>query len=94
MDAHPTFNLYIDDILKCVDSSLNPLNFLFTTGGGIEMACASLIKNCNVHVYESVRTGGFKRISAFDHPVRPELKRTIRILYRGGVHYDALLCES
>lgn len=60
-------------------------------GGGIEMACMSAIKACNVHVYKSLKLGGFKRISAFDHPVNPELKKTIRVLYRGGVHYDALV---
>ena len=56
------------------------------------MACTSLLKGCNVHVYESLRAGGYRRISAFDHPARPELKRIVRVLYRGGVHYDALLC--
>jgi hypothetical protein len=60
-------------------------------GGGIEMACMSQLKNCNVHVYERVRTGGFKRISAFDHHVNPKEKKTVRVLYRGGVHYDALV---
>jgi hypothetical protein len=60
-------------------------------GGGIEMACMSQLKGCNVHVYESQRLGGFKRISAFDHPIKPELKKTVRVLYRGGVHYDALV---
>ena len=55
------------------------------------MACSSILKRCNVHVYESVRSGGYSRISAFDHPIRPDTKRTIRILYRGGVHYDALV---
>ena len=54
--------------------------------GGIEMACLSQLKNCNVHVYE--RTGGqYKRISAFDHPADPERKPVIRVLYCGGVHY-------
>ena len=27
-------------------------------GGGIEMACMSRMKGCNVHVYEKNRTGG------------------------------------
>ncbi|CAE8695805.1 unnamed protein product, partial [Polarella glacialis] len=59
-------------------------------GGGIEMACCSLLKNVNVHVYESNRGGGsseFKRISCFDSP---NAARTIHVLYQGGVHYDAL----
>lgn len=35
--------------------------------------------------------GGFKRISAFDVPVNPENQRIIRVLYCGGVHYEALV---
>jgi hypothetical protein len=55
-------------------------------GGGIEMASVSMMKDVNVHVYE--RSGsGFTRISAFDHPVNPESKKTVRVLYCGGVHY-------
>jgi hypothetical protein len=55
-------------------------------GGGIEMASVSMMKDVNVHVYE--RSGlGFTRISAFDHPVSPESKKTVRVLYCGGVHY-------
>jgi len=59
-------------------------------GGGIEMACCSLLKNVNVHVYESAHRGcgsEFKRISCFDSP---NASRTIHVLYQGGVHYDAL----
>jgi OTU-like cysteine protease len=59
-------------------------------GGGIEMAIMSALKLCNVHVYE-MKMGSYKRISAFDHPVTPELKKIVRVLYRGGVHYDALV---
>jgi hypothetical protein len=63
-------------------------------GGGIEMACASRLKGCNVHVYErDGRTGGYKRISAFDHPIKPETRKIVRVLYRGGVHYDALVAD-
>lgn len=59
-------------------------------GGGIEMASVSIMKNVNVHVYE--RSGsGFTRISAFDHPNNPESKKTVRVLYCGGVHYGNLL---
>ena len=50
------------------------------------MACMSLLKNCNVHVYERSRLG-YTRISAFDHPSSPENKRTIKVLYGGGIHY-------
>ncbi len=65
-------------------------------GGGIEMACMSQLKGCNVHVYERYGSG-FKRISAFDHPVCPESKPVIRVLYGGGVHYgknDDVHCFS
>ena len=55
-------------------------------GGGIEMASVSMMKNVNVHVYERSSTG-FVRISAFDHPSNPESKKTVRVLYCGGVHY-------
>lgn len=57
-------------------------------GGGIEMAACSRLKSVNVHVYESRRSdAGFKRISCFDCP---EARKTIHVLYQGGVHYDAL----
>jgi hypothetical protein len=56
-------------------------------GGGIEMASLSLLKGVNVHVYERSRAGGFVRISAFDHPSRPEGRKTVQVLYCGGVHY-------
>lgn len=60
-------------------------------GGGIEMAAFSRMLNVNVHVYE--RCGGrvaasFKRVSAFNVPAAT---KTIRVLYRGGVHFDALV---
>jgi len=57
-------------------------------GGGIEIACCSIIKNVNVHVYETSRCSGeFKRISCFD---APNADKTVHVLYQGGVHYDAL----
>ena len=60
-------------------------------GGGIEMAVCSYIKKCNVHVYEKSRYGnGFKRISAFDYPKNPERVPIVRVVYQGGIHYDAL----
>ena len=46
------------------------------------------VKTERVHVYEKMRSGGFRRISCFNHP---EAKRTVHVLYQGGVHYDALL---
>ena len=56
-------------------------------GGGIEMAVVSIIRDCNIHVYEKLNSS-YKRISAFDHERNPESKSTIRVLYCGGVHYD------
>jgi len=58
-------------------------------GGGIEMAACSLLKKVNVHVYECRRRGEFERISCFDSP--EPTKKTINVLYQGGMHYDALL---
>eukprot|EP00441_Pelagodinium_beii_P005962 CAMPEP_0197683276 /NCGR_PEP_ID=MMETSP1338-20131121/97688_1 /TAXON_ID=43686 ORGANISM="Pelagodinium beii, Strain RCC1491" /NCGR_SAMPLE_ID=MMETSP1338 /ASSEMBLY_ACC=CAM_ASM_000754 /LENGTH=368 /DNA_ID=CAMNT_0043264843 /DNA_START=67 /DNA_END=1170 /DNA_ORIENTATION=+ len=46
-------------------------------GGGIEMACCSLLKNVNVHVYETSGRAEFKRISCFDCP---NAARTIHVL--------------
>lgn len=61
-------------------------------GGGIEMACVSRIKSCNIHVYEkSFLSGGYKRISAFDYPDEPQKRNCIKVLYQGGVHYDAIV---
>ena len=59
-------------------------------GGGIEMACVSMIKKCNVHVYERTIMG-YKRISAFDYHIDPSTKKCVRVLYQGGVHYDSLV---
>lgn len=55
-------------------------------GGGIEMAAFSQMKRVNVHVYEKC-SSGYKRISAFNVP---GASQTVKVLYRGGVHYDAL----
>lgn len=57
-------------------------------GGGIEMACCSILKGVNVHVYENFPKGGFKRISCFNVPAA---KQTIHVLYQGRAHYDALV---
>ena len=59
-------------------------------GGGIEMAITSHIKKCNVHVYEK-NMFGYKRISAFDYAEEPEKRQTIRVVYQGSCHYDALI---
>jgi hypothetical protein len=57
-------------------------------GGGIEMACFSVMQGMNVHVYEATKDVQFKRISCFDVP---HPRATIHVLYQGGVHYDALV---
>ena len=56
-------------------------------GGGIEMAAASHLKQVNLYVYERCSLG-FKRISCFEVP---GAKQTVRVVYQGGVHYDALV---
>ncbi len=43
-----------------------------------------------MHVYEK-SVLGYKRISAFDHPIEPEHKPIVRVLYCGGVHYGKFL---
>ena len=58
-------------------------------GGGIEMAVVAHIKQVAVHVYES-HGSSFKRISRFPAPKSHSEDKIIRVLYRGGVHYDAL----
>lgn len=61
-------------------------------GGGMEMACCSILKKVNVHVYEkeSRLGGGYKRISCFDSP-GAMTAQTVHVLYQGRMHYDALL---
>ena len=60
-------------------------------GGGIEMAAVSHLKRVNVFVYQSCGSG-YKRISCFDAPSSGGggKSRPVRVLYGGGVHYDAL----
>jgi hypothetical protein len=57
-------------------------------GGGVEMAAASHLKGVNVYVYQQ-SGGGYKRISCFEGPGGAS-SRAVRVLYGGGVHYDAL----
>lgn len=59
-------------------------------GGGIEMAVCSRIRKVNIHVYQKKSSTGYTRISAFDYPENAQKRPTLRILYQGGVHYDAL----
>lgn len=73
-----------DSKLSCADYARRMASG--TWGGGIEMACTSLMYRCNVHVYER-SVEGFKRISAFDYPENPELYPVVRVLYCGGIHY-------
>ena len=57
-------------------------------GGGIEMAAVSHMKRVNVFVYQA-SAGGYKRISGFEASPSAGSK-AVRVLYGGGVHYDAL----
>lgn len=59
-------------------------------GGGIEMAACARLKGINVHVYEKrgMMKSGYLRISCFDVK---GAKKTVHVLYQGGVHYDALV---
>jgi hypothetical protein len=57
-------------------------------GGGIEMAACSQYKKVNVHVYEQQQGGNFRRISCFDNP---SAQKTVHVLYRGRMHFDALV---
>lgn len=60
-------------------------------GGGIEMAVVSHMRSVNVYVYQS-SGGGYKRISSFNPPgpVRTGKRSDVRVLYTGGMHYDAI----
>ena len=57
-------------------------------GGGIEMAACCNLKGVTIEVFEKTYTG-YKRISAFV-PNSGGSWKTVRVLYQGGVHYDAL----
>lgn len=59
-------------------------------GGGIEMAVCAKMKGVNIHVYERRGwfSGGYERISCFE---TPGARRTISVLYCGGIHYDAFI---
>ncbi len=62
-----------------------------TWGGGIEMAVVAALKRVSVHVYQQTHSASgraFKRISCFSGP--PGSEKIVRVLYCGGVHYDAL----
>ena len=60
-------------------------------GGGIEMAAVAHMRRVHVHVYQSA-AGGYKRISSFESPTAggAAKPKVVRVLYAGGVHYDAL----
>ncbi len=60
-------------------------------GGGIEMAAAAHLRGVSVLVYEPERGGHeFRRIGTFEPPAAPSPPKKVRIVYQGGVHYDAL----
>ena len=53
------------------------------------MACVSILKNVNIHVWErGSEDGSFERISCFD---RRKSKKIVNILHSGGIHFDALV---
>jgi hypothetical protein len=57
-------------------------------GGAIEIAVCAQVRGVRVLVYESDKKGGFVNISTFCH--HNGSPRTVRLLYGGRVHYDAL----
>lgn len=63
-----------------------------TWGGGIEIEAFVRLKVVNVHVYESC-PGGYRRICCFDTATEGD-HRTVRLLYQGREHYDALACAE
>ena len=79
------------------DSNLSPARYAkkmargSAWGGGIEMAACSQLHSVSVWVYER-RGGGFERISCFDSADADA--PTVHILYKGGVHYDALIPDA
>jgi len=60
-------------------------------GGGVELAATARLKNCTIEVYEP-NPNGYKRISVFNGNDNKN-SLVVRVLYRGGVHYDALVLQ-
>ena len=58
------------------------------TAISLKMAACCNLKGVTVEVFEK-KSSGYKRISAFV-PAAGASRRTIRVLYQGGVHYDAI----
>jgi hypothetical protein len=97
---NPEYEISETPLTKWVewDTSMSPKQYAASIargqwGGGIEMAIVSALRNVNIHVYERQFSilGGVKRISAFDHPLEPEKKKVIRVLYCGRNHYGKYL---
>ena len=64
-------------------------------GGGVEMAAFARLFDVDVHVWERAGASSkypFKRISRFDRPGGAG-GPPVDVLYRGGVHYDALIAR-
>lgn len=62
-------------------------------GGGVEMAALARARGVSVHVWEGAAGGGFRRISRFDCEAEEGGRcggGVVHVLYRGGVHFDAL----
>ena len=70
-------------------------------GGAIEIALTSHLERVRIYVYEPACDGGFLRVAAFEPDENgagvncdsslPGSTRTVRALYGGKVHYDALV---
>jgi sentrin-specific protease 1 len=76
-DCGRTCEGYVEDVQKPT-----------TWCGGIEMACISHLRKCSIHVYKKNEEGKFMRITAFSYGQGKG--KTIRVLYKGNNHYDAL----
>jgi hypothetical protein len=97
IEAHPKLEIAGDTIEEWVrwdaNSSVSTYSKSMAVrgwGGGVEMACCSILKGVNVHVYENDGHARYRRISCFDAP-GSEKKKTIHVLYQGRAHYDALV---
>ena len=64
-------------------------------GGALEIAVCSILKDVNIHVWQRVQGGGYRRMPGV--PSASSTDRTIHICFKGGIHngkqyghYDAL----
>jgi len=77
------------------DSGLDPKTYACSMregsrwGGAVELAVCAKIRKVAVDVFEK-RSDGFARISSFGQAGEGKGASTVRLLYGGRVHYDAL----